>query len=44
MLRREFIAGLGSTAAWPVVARAQERGALPLIGQLHAFLRLGCSA
>jgi hypothetical protein len=23
MRRREFIAGLGSTAAWPVVARAQ---------------------
>ena len=36
MRRREFIATVGSAAVWPLVAKAQPSGKLPIIGFLGA--------
>jgi hypothetical protein len=38
MRRRDFGAGLGSAAVWPVIATA-ENSAMPVIGYLNAHRR-----
>jgi putative ABC transport system substrate-binding protein len=38
MRRRQFIAGLGSAAAWPLVVQAQRLGQMPRVGVLMGWI------
>jgi len=44
MRRREFIAGVGSTVAWPLVARAQQAERMRRIGRVAVIVGVGTPA